>query len=118
MAVAGFSIGEAEGLRRALSRKRSEAAIEAVPAAASSKARCAKGVDEKLAHEIYDKVRGFAGFGFPKSHSAAFALLAYQSAVAAPPLPARVPLRAAERAADGLLSTGVARARRATADGM
>ena len=39
-----------------------------------------KGLDERLAHEIYDKVRGFAGFGFPKSHSAAFALLAYQSA--------------------------------------
>src|SRR5206468_11470567 len=39
-----------------------------------------KGHDEKLAHEIYDKVRGFPGFGFPKSHSAAFALLAYQSA--------------------------------------
>src|SRR5206468_7944546 len=39
-----------------------------------------KGHDEKLAHEIYDKVRGFAGFGFPKSPSAAFGLLAYQSA--------------------------------------
>src|SRR5438045_9217268 len=39
-----------------------------------------KGLDEQLAHEIYDKVRGFAGFGFPKSHAAAFGLLAYQSA--------------------------------------
>jgi error-prone DNA polymerase len=39
-----------------------------------------KGLDEPLAHVIYDKVAGFAGFGFPKSHSAAFALLAYQSA--------------------------------------
>jgi error-prone DNA polymerase len=79
MAVAGFSIGEAEGLRRALSRKRSEAAIEAFRGRFVEGAT-AKGLTEKLAHEIYDKVRGFAGFGFPKSHSAAFALLAYQSA--------------------------------------
>src|SRR4029079_19473582 len=79
MAVAGFSIGEAEGLRRALSRKRSEAAIEAFRERFVEGAMD-KGLDEPLAHEIYDKVAGFAGFGFPKSHSAAFALLAYQSA--------------------------------------
>jgi error-prone DNA polymerase len=78
MAVAGFSIGEAEGLRRALSRKRSEAAIEAFRGRFVEGAM-GKGVDEQLAHAIYDKVRGFAGFGFPKSHSAAFGLLAYQS---------------------------------------
>jgi error-prone DNA polymerase len=79
MAVAGFSIGEAEGLRRALSRKRSEAAIEAFRGRFVEGAM-EKGLEERLAHEIYDKVAGFAGFGFPKSHSAAFALLAYQSA--------------------------------------
>ena len=79
MAVAGFSIGEAEGLRRALSRKRSEAAIEAFRERFVEGA-LEKGVDERLGHKIYDKVAGFAGFGFPKSHSAAFALLAYQSA--------------------------------------
>jgi error-prone DNA polymerase len=79
MAVAGFSIGEAEGLRRALSRKRSEAAIEAFRERFVEGAM-GKGLAEPLAHEIYDKVAGFAGFGFPKSHSAAFALLAYQSA--------------------------------------
>ena len=79
MAVAGFSIGDAEGLRRALSRKRSEAAIEAFRGRFVEGAM-GNGLDERLAHEIYDKVRGFAGFGFPKSHSAAFALLAYQSA--------------------------------------
>ena len=79
MAVAGFSIGEAEGLRRALSRKRSEAAIEAFRERFVEGAM-SKGLVEPLAHDIYDKVAGFAGFGFPKSHSAAFALLAYQSA--------------------------------------
>ena len=40
----------------------------------------AKGVDEETADAIYDKLVGFSGFGFPKSHAAAFGLLAYQSA--------------------------------------
>jgi error-prone DNA polymerase len=79
MAAARFSIGEAEGLRRAMSRKRSEEAIEAFrPRFVDG---ClGNGIDEQTAHAIYDKLCGFAGFGFPKSHAAAFALLAYQSA--------------------------------------
>src|SRR5207244_3641467 len=79
MALAGFSVGEAEGLRRAMSRKRSEEAIEAHRARFVAGAE-PKGVDPVQANEIYDKLAGFSGFGFPKSHSAAFALLAYQSA--------------------------------------
>ena len=79
MAAARFSIGEAEGLRRAMSRKRSEEAIEAW------RPRFVEGalennIDVDTANAIYDKVAGFAGFGFPKSHAAAFGLLAYQSA--------------------------------------
>jgi error-prone DNA polymerase len=79
MASAGFSIGEAEGLRRAMSRKRSEEAIEAWRPRFVAGA-LANGIDEQTAHVIYDKLCGFAGFGFPKSHAAAFALLGYQSA--------------------------------------
>jgi error-prone DNA polymerase len=78
MAVAGFSVGEAEGLRRAMSRKRSEAAIEAYRSRFVDGA-VGKGVDPKTADLIYDKLAGFSGFGFPKSHAAAFGLLAYQS---------------------------------------
>jgi error-prone DNA polymerase len=79
MALAGFTIGEAEGLRRAMSRKRSEEAIEAfrqrfVEGAARN------GVDPVTADTVYDKLAAFSGFGFPKSHAAAFGLLAYQSA--------------------------------------
>jgi error-prone DNA polymerase len=79
MALAGFTVGEAEGLRRAMSRRRSEAALEAyrdrfVAGAAG------QGVANALANEIYDKLVAFSGFGFPKSHAAAFGLLAYQSA--------------------------------------
>ncbi len=79
MALAGFTVGEAEGLRRAMSRKRSEEAIEALRSRFVTGA-VDQGVDESLANRIYDKLVGFSGFGFPKSHSAAFALLAYQSA--------------------------------------
>ena len=79
MALAGFSVGEAEGLRRAMSRKRSEAAIEAFRERFIEGA-AAKGVSAELANQVYDKLVGFSGFGFPKSHAAAFGLLAYQSA--------------------------------------
>jgi error-prone DNA polymerase len=79
MALAGFTVGEAEALRRAMSRKRSEEAIEALrPRFVEGALR--QGVDQELANRVYDKLVGFSGFGFPKSHSAAFALLAYQSA--------------------------------------
>ena len=78
IALAGFSVGEAEGLRRAMSRKRSEAAIEAFRARFVEGA-AEKGVDAQTADAVYDKLVGFSGFGFPKSH-AAFGLLAYQSA--------------------------------------
>jgi error-prone DNA polymerase len=78
MALSGFSVGEAEGLRRAMSRKRSEAALEAYRKRFVEGA-AANGVEERLANEIYDKLVGFSGFGFPKSHAAAFGLLGYQS---------------------------------------
>ena len=78
-AFAGFSPGEAEGLRRAMSRKRSEAAIEAYHER-FVEGRCAThGVDEELAERVFAMVAGFSGFGFPKAHGAAFGLLAYQS---------------------------------------
>lgn len=79
MVLAGFTVGEAEGLRRAMSRKRSLAALE------SHRVRFVEGavtngVSELTANEVYDTLVGFSGFGFPKSHAAAFGLLAYQSA--------------------------------------
>jgi len=79
MALSGFTIGEAEGLRRAMSRKRSLEAIEAFRGRFVEGA-VERGVGEDVAHEVFDKLVGFSGFGFPKSHAAAFGLLAYQSA--------------------------------------
>jgi error-prone DNA polymerase len=79
IALAGFSVGEAEGLRRAMSRKRSHEALEAYRERFVEGA-LGKGVTAKTADLVYDKLVGFSGFGFPKSHAAAFGLLAYQSA--------------------------------------
>ena len=80
MAFSGFSPGEAEGLRRAMSRKRSAEAIE-VHHRGFVEGAMAKwpDVDEALAERVWSMVVGFSGFGFPKAHGAAFGLLAYQS---------------------------------------
>jgi error-prone DNA polymerase len=78
-ALAGFSVGEAEGLRRAMSRKRSREAVEAFHERFVEGA-LARGVDRETAEAVFQKLNGFAAFGFPKSHAAAFGLLAYQSA--------------------------------------
>jgi error-prone DNA polymerase len=79
MALAGFSVGEAEGLRRAMSRKRSRDAIESYRERFLQGA-AARGVESETASQVFEKLLGFASFGFPKSHAAAFGLLAYQSA--------------------------------------
>ena len=80
MAFSGFSPGEAEGLRRAMSRKRSAEAIEAHHRSFVEGARAKwPDVDEALAERVWSMVVGFSGFGFPKAHGAAFGLLAYQS---------------------------------------
>ena len=78
MALAGFSPGEAEGLRRAMSRKRSDAAI-LVYRDRFIEGAMERGVEREIAERIFEQVRGFSGFGFPKAHAAAFGLLAYQS---------------------------------------
>ncbi len=78
MALAGFSVGEAEGLRRAMSRKRSQTAMERYRERFIEGA-IGRGVSREIAERVFGQIEGFSGFGFPKSHSAAFGLLAYQS---------------------------------------
>ena len=79
IALAGFSSTEAENLRRAMSRKRSEEAMRSHHERFIEGAG-AKGVPVETAERIWEQIQGFSGFGFPKAHSAAFGLLAYQSA--------------------------------------
>ena len=78
-AFAGFSPGEADGLRRAMSRKRSEEAMRRHREGFIAGAMRHAGADAQTAARVWEMVAGFAGFGFPKAHAAAFGLLAYQS---------------------------------------
>jgi error-prone DNA polymerase len=78
MALAGFAAGEAEGLRRAMSRKRSEQAILAYRDKFVAGA-IERGATREVAERVFEQIHGFSGFGFPKAHAVAFGLLAYQS---------------------------------------
>jgi error-prone DNA polymerase len=79
IAVAGFTEGQAEALRRAMSRKRSRDNMARFWELFRDGAM-ARGVSDDTARTVFDKIIAFAEFGFPKSHAAAFAILAYQSA--------------------------------------
>ncbi|MBI2765084.1 MAG: error-prone DNA polymerase [Chloroflexi bacterium] len=77
-AVAGFTPGQADRLRRAMSRKRSSEAMQALAGEFYAGAE-RQGVSREAANVAFDKMAAFAAFGFPKSHAVAFALLAYES---------------------------------------
>ncbi len=76
---AGYTPGEADGLRRAMSRKRSAEMMQRHRERFLHGAVSHSGADLQTAERVWTMVEGFAGFGFPKAHSAAFGLLAYQS---------------------------------------
>ena len=78
IAIGGFSVGKADLLRRAMSRRRSFAAMQEFWEEFCAGA-IARGVDVATAERIFRKLLGFAEFGFPKAHATAFGLLAYQS---------------------------------------
>jgi error-prone DNA polymerase len=79
MELSGFSSSEAEGLRRAMSRKRSAQEMEGCHRRFVEGA-VGNDVPAETAERVWQQIQGFSGFGFPKAHSAAFGLLAYQSA--------------------------------------
>src|SRR6267143_2881256 len=78
-ALAGFTSGQAEALRRAMSRRRSRDLMAGFWEEFRAGA-LARGVSETTAEKVFTQVIAFSEFGFPKSHAAAFGLLAYQSA--------------------------------------
>jgi error-prone DNA polymerase len=80
IALADFTHSEADGLRRAMSRRRSKEAIERYHECFLVGAVGANQVPLETAERVWQQIQGFSGFGFPKAHSAAFGLLAYQSA--------------------------------------
>ena len=77
--LAGFTAGQGEQLRRALGGKHAEAAIEGLRAAFLAGA-AAKGVTVAVATAVFEQLRAFGSYSFPKSHAAAFAVIVYQSA--------------------------------------
>ncbi|HSM56573.1 MAG TPA: error-prone DNA polymerase [Candidatus Sulfomarinibacteraceae bacterium] len=77
--LAGFTPGQGEQLRRALSAKRATAAIDRLRDAFLAGAQ-AGGVSRQVAETVFDQLRAFGGYSFAKSHAAAFAVLVYQSA--------------------------------------
>ncbi|NOZ84399.1 MAG: DNA polymerase III subunit alpha [Epsilonproteobacteria bacterium] len=78
MKLAGYSAGEADVLRRAIGKKKPEiVAKEKIPFV---KRAVERGIRKRQAEEIYDLMAYFAGYGFNKSHSAAYGLIAYQTA--------------------------------------
>ena len=70
------------------------------------------GYDREFAERTFKQLEGFGSYGFPESHAASFALIAYASSWMKCHHPEVFLLRDPERAADGLLRAGPARARR------
>ena len=76
--LAGFSLGQADLLRRAMGKKKAEemARVRSEFLEGTS----ARGVDDKLSNDIFDLMEKFAGYAFNKSHSATYAMVSFQTA--------------------------------------
>ena len=77
-AIAGYSLGESDILRRAMGKKKAEVMAEQGKLFVDRAIE--RGFNAKKAQELFDLMAYFAGYGFNKSHSAAYALIAYQTA--------------------------------------
>ena len=76
--LANFSLGSADILRRAMGKKDQDEMFQQKNAFLEGAKH--KGLDENKANKIFDQISAFAGYGFNKSHAAAYALIAYQTA--------------------------------------
>ena len=76
--LAGFTLGQADELRRAMGKK--DAAKMQAQRATFVNGCLARGISEKKAAKLFELIEYFAGYGFPKAHSTTYALLAYQTA--------------------------------------
>lgn len=76
--LAGYTLGGADMLRRAMGKKKPEEMAK--QRSVFLEGAKSKGIEESLASNIFDLVEKFAGYGFNKSHSAAYALVSYQTA--------------------------------------
>ncbi len=76
--VAGYSLGEADLLRRAMGKKKPEVMAEQKERFASGAA--ARSIDKRKAEVLFDQISEFAAYAFPKAHAVAYALIVYQTA--------------------------------------
>jgi len=76
--LAGYSLGDADLLRRAMGKK-VQAEMDAQRQRFVDGCKEVSGIEAKKANELFDLIDKFAGYGFNKSHAAAYALLAYQT---------------------------------------
>ena len=114
MVAAGFSGGQAEELRRAMGFKRSEKRMRVIEQQLRE-GMARQGITSDAAEQIITSIASFALYGFPESHAASFALLAYASAYLKVHYPAAFLRVAAQQPADGVLSSGHAGQGRAAA---
>ncbi|MGC8025614.1 DNA polymerase III subunit alpha, partial [Salmonella enterica] len=76
--IGGYSLGGADLLRRAMGKKKAEEMAKHRELFREGAAK--NGLDQAKADEIFDLMEKFAGYGFNKSHAAAYALLSYYTA--------------------------------------
>lgn len=86
-AVAGFSPGESDRLRRVMSHARSPREMDAIGHLFCERA-AARGVDSEAAADIFRCLQGYASYGFPEAHAVAFGVTAYRTAYLAEHRPA------------------------------
>ena len=78
-ALAGFTYGQADSLRRAMTTDRSQEEMEKIRKTFVDSA-IRNGIDAKTAEEVFSRLRAFAAYGFCKAHAASFAKITYQTA--------------------------------------
>ena len=104
MICANFTGGEAEELRRAMGFKRSEKRMKEIEVKLR-RGMTQNGIAPKAQDDIVQCISSFALYGFPESHAASFALIAYASALFESPLSGGIHGCAVEQPAHGLLSS-------------
>jgi hypothetical protein len=78
MLAAGFTPGEADGLRRSMAAWKRKGGLEKYYSKIVD-GMTARGYEQAFAESIFEQIKGFSEYGFPESHSASFALLVYAS---------------------------------------
>ena len=102
MVAAGFTPGEADDLRRSMAAWKRRGGLEHFEQRLLSGMR-ERGYSDEFAGRIFRQIQGFGEYGFPESHAASFALLAYASAWIKCHEPGDLHLRTAQQPADGVL---------------